>query len=414
MIKSIYHSVSLTAGVVALAAIAGCSDSKSVPVETVNGSYQAVITTVSADFGSSEISLANTIVMDDTSTTDIDESETSYDIVNGFAAQDLSDIRAVTYGKNFYRLGRSSQHHITKYSFDDPNIEQWQFSIDLDGENGGNPHDMVFVNESKAYVIRYGASSILIVNPSVSANEEDDFVLGEIDLSAYDADGIPEMHRAVIHNGVMYVVVQAHDANYVPREAYLVAIDTVTDQEINIGSNVLNGLPLNVRNPVDLDLFGDYVYVSAIGRYGSSFSTPPRAPEYTGGIERISLNDFSSQVIVDDGNATIHPYGQINELTIVSSELAYFAGYHGWKNLSVYQFNPSTGNVVSDAVVVNADGNKDIRALETSPEGYVWVGVGDDVSPAIKVLDPSDNTVVETILTDKIPGDIEFSSNLSQ
>jgi hypothetical protein len=398
--------------VLSLLVVSACSDTADTPTDTVNGNFQAVITGVSFDFGSSEISLANTIVVDDGETADIDESETSYDIVNGFAAQDLSDIRAVTYGQSFYRLGRSSQDNITKYSFDNPSLAEWQFSVNSESETGSNPHDLVFLSETKAYVIKYGSSSVLVINPSVASDDEENFKLGEIDLSAYDVDGIPNMHRAVLHEGILYVVVQSLDSSYIPREAYLVAIDTLTDTEINIGSSVLNGLALNVRNPVDLDLLGSDLYISAIGRYGSAYSTPPREPEFTGGIEKVSLINYSSQLLVDDGNATTHPYGQINGLTLVSDSLAYFIGYNAWKDSSLYQFNPSTG-VVVDEVITGFD-SVDIRVLETSPEGELWVGIGDDVTPKIQVLNSTDNSEKTTIYTNKNPSAIAFSEDLTE
>ena len=56
--------------------------------------------------------------------------------------------------------------------------------------NGSNPHDIVFVSPTKAYVTRYEETSIAIVNPSVNATCEG-FLVGEIDLGSFaDADGI--------------------------------------------------------------------------------------------------------------------------------------------------------------------------------------------------------------------------------
>jgi hypothetical protein len=392
--------------------LGACSDSSDLPFGNVDGEFQAAITGVSADFGSSEISLANTVVEDDILTLDVDESDDSYDIVNGYAAQDLSDIGAVAHGKYFYRLGRSSQDHITKYSFANPSVEEWQYSVNDADATGANPHDLVVVDDNKAYVIRYGASSVLIIDPSVGSDDEEGFILGKVDLSAYDADGIPQMHKAVLYKNRLYIVLQAQDENYVPGQAYLVAINTDTDEEVSIGEGELAGLALNVKNPVDLDLHGKYLYVSGIGRYGSSFSTPPRPAEYTGGIEKISVRNHSAEVLVDDGDDSTHPYGQISGMTIVSDDLAYFSGYNGWKDSSLFQFDPSTGEVVVDPVTSFA--NVDLRALVTSPEGEVWIGIGDDVAPSIKVLNSSNNSVIAEISTNKIPSGISFSGDLSE
>ena len=392
-------------------ALAACSDSNNSPSEIVDANYLAVIT--GTVFGASEISLANTVVADDEDTVDVDESLTSYDIVNGYAEQDLSDVRTLTYGKHFYRLGRTSQDNITKFSFAEPNVPEWQYSVNSGDETGANPHDLVFVSEEKAYVIRYGLPSILIINPSVGADDEESFQIGTIDLSTYDLDGVPEMTRAVIHDDILYIVTQGLDAanGYTPGQAYLIAIDTNTDEEIQIGDGELEGLALEVKNPIDLDLFGDDLYVSAIGRYGASWTTPPRPPEYTGGIEKISLNNYSSELLVDDGDADVHPYGQFNGLAIVSDQLAYFRGYNAWQDSSLYQFNLSTGEVIETPLEGIA--NVDIRAVELSPQDELWVGIGHDDTPEIKVLSTADNTEITTISTVKTPSVIQFSSNLA-
>jgi len=397
---------------ISLLMVGACSDSTSTPTEVVDGDFQAVISAVSSDFGSSEISISNTVTLDDADTVDIDESLESYDIVNGYAAQDLSDITVATYGKNFYRLGRSSQNNITKYSFEDPSDFEWQFSVNSGGETGANPQDILFVSETKAYVLRYGSPSILIINPSVEFNDEESFQIGEIDLSAYDADGVPNMRAGVINDGKLYVVLQALDSSFVPGLAYLAVIDTTTDEELTVGSSVLKGLPLNIRNPIDLDLFGNSLYVSGIGRYGDSFAAPPRDPEFTGGIEKINIKTFSTQLLVDDGNSTTHPFGQVNGLAVVSETLGYFRGYAAWQSESLYQFNPSTGDVVSEPVTDFA--GLDIRSISVSPEKELWVGVGDFVNPEIRVINPEDNSLSQTIYTDKIPSEIVFSGDLSE
>ncbi len=356
------------------------------------GSYYAVIGAVAADYSSSEISIAG--------------ASAPYSLVEGYAGQDLSDISVATHGEYFYRIGRYNQDNLTKFSFSNPGVVQWQFSTDDSGSStSSNPYQVLFASDSKAYVLRYGESTIWIIDPSVGASEEDNFLIGEIDLSAYDSDGVPEMAAGVIHNGRLYVAMQAMDASFVPGNAYLAVIDIATDTEIDTETNALKGYALNVKNPVDVDVMGNYIYVTGAGKY-SGYSTPP---EYTGGIEKISLVDDSQLVIVDDGTSTFHPYGQISELTLVSETKGYFLGYEGAYSVSLYHFNPASG-AVEGAAVAGFE-SKDLTTSALSPEGMLWVGIG-GVSPEIKVVDPSDNSIAETISIRKNPKVIVFSDKI--
>ena len=194
-----------------------------------------------------------------------------------------------TYGEQFYRIGRYKQDNITRYDFNNPSLVEWQFGTDdsVPDSDSSNPYDLVFVNESKAYVIRYGASSIWVVDPSVSSSDDDLFKIGEIDLQAYDDDGVPEMSAAVIHNNRLYVVMQAMDDSSTPGDAYLAVIDTTTDEEINVNDDALNGYPLSVKNPLGLDVIDNNLFVLGVGRYARNWLPVPAPAEYTGGIEKI-------------------------------------------------------------------------------------------------------------------------------
>ena len=131
--------------VIATSFITACGNSSSDP--DICDSCTVVIAGVASTFDSSEVNLAT--------------SSAPYEIFQGYGAQDLSDIRVAGFGEHFYRIGRSNQDNITKYRFDDPNNVVWQFSTGVDS----NPYDIIFVSEDKAYVLRYGGSSVWIVDP---------------------------------------------------------------------------------------------------------------------------------------------------------------------------------------------------------------------------------------------------------
>lgn len=246
--------------------------------------YCAVITGVDAGYASSWVSVA--------------DAESPFSLTERYGEQALSDIRATTYGDNFYRLGRSSQHNITKYQFDNPGVEQWQFST---GANS-NPYDIIFASETKAYVLRYGTGEIWVVDPSVSAGDSAGFKLGEIDLSAYDADGVPDMAAGLIVGDRLYVAMQAMDRTtgpWTPGQAYLAVIDTTTDAEVDVSpGDALDGLALTVKNPVDIDVHAGKLFITGAGTYPSSYYGTPA--QLTGGVEEITLGTFAQRIVVED------------------------------------------------------------------------------------------------------------------
>ena len=87
-------------------------------------------------------------------------------------------------------------------------------------DDASNPYEMLFVSDSKAYILRYGSSDIWIVDPSVSAADEEAFKTGEISLKAYDSDQVPNMVSGLIHDGKLFVVMQAMNSEFVPGEAF--------------------------------------------------------------------------------------------------------------------------------------------------------------------------------------------------
>ena len=108
---------------------------------------------------------------------------------------------------------------------------------------------------------------------------------------------------------------------------------------------------------------------------------------------------------MDDGTLDNHPYGQISHMTLVDAETAYFVGYAGWGDTSVYRFNPTTGDVANEAVTDLA--NIDIRLIETGPEGKLWVGVAHTL-PYIAIVDPANDEVVTEIQMNQNPASLVF------
>jgi len=325
----------------------------------------------------------------------------------------VSDIIMAADGPNFYRIERFQRNNIIKFAATSPARVIWQHSTNDPAESeDSNPHDLIFVNgghgtSTKAYVPRYGSTKLWVVNPQEATDAA--FKLGEIDLSPYaDADGSPEMHRGVVVDGKLFLLIQRIDMDsYEPGDAYVAVIDTSTDQEIDTrsvraadaGTTELKGIPLPVKNPWTIAYNADTgkIYVQAAGRFPSSWAGTPG--EYSGGIVTIDPDNYEVEMLVDDGDSDNHPYDNLSGMAITSEDRGYFISYYWDLNLNMsfgklWGFNPTTGDV--DAAPVAAfSGDKGITTIAVDGYGKLWVGGGNGT---VTVIDPDNGDAVEQVI----------------
>ena len=98
-------------------------------------------------------------------------------VASGAYPATLSDIVVRTDGSSVYQVGRFNLDTITRFQRDNLTTPDYQYSV-RQGETSPNTFDIVFASETKAYVLQYGGTSILIVNPS--ATTEAGFITGSI------------------------------------------------------------------------------------------------------------------------------------------------------------------------------------------------------------------------------------------
>ncbi len=313
-------------------------------------------------------------------------------------------------------MERSGANNITKFHIDQPATPIWQYSTE-GNETGSNPHDLVFVNESKAYLLRFGSSKMWIVNPS--ATSEAGFKTGEIDLSAYaDEDGNPEMHSGVIVGDYLYVTLQRIDfsggwGNYVYHTPWVAVFKTSDDTEVDTGKGdgTRKGIPLPMENPGAIQYLtsNNTVYVQGVGQYTN---------QYTGGIATINTSTYETTLILDDGDATDHPYGAISGMAIVSPTKGYFIGYAAWGDNTLYTFNPSdsdpSGTVVSGLENLSIGGME--TGVYTDQNDMMWICASaydaetwSLTDPKIIILNISTDEIDETINTNLTPLRVVFA-----
>lgn len=344
-------------------------------------------------------------------------------VTAGLATQSDSDYTVSSYKNFFYHIGRHGNDTITKYDISDALAPINSFStLETPESDTSNIYTVVQADDDKAYLVGYNLNTIWIVNPN--ATGQDEFKLGEIDLSAYaDNDGKIEAVDGIIVDDKLYIMMARLDRgdNSSPVDpnfpAMVAVIDTTTDSEIDTNLNddpsELKGIELTTRNPEKFAYHEDTgLLLQATGDpYGPAYYARPLV--YVGGITRIN-DDYSIEFVVDDGpddgNVGEHPYDYITNFTIVDGDTGYFLAYAGWKNTRLFRFNPSTGEVYGPVDAFTSDSETfDIRALGTDPMGDTWVGVADDAVPSVKVIDET-GAVIESYNLIQNPIAITFTT----
>ena len=237
---------------------------------------------------------------------------------------------------------------------------------------GTNPQDIVIESLSRAYVIRLAAPDVLVINPMTGDS------LDTIDLSAYaDADGLPEMVHAELHDGKLYVLLQLLDINawYAPTgPGKLAVIDAAT-------GTVDRVVTLTIENPAEFVVDNGTVYVVG-GGYGDLSS---------GGVDRISPGATAMR-LTDGSSLNGRPSSVVmagNRLwTVVSQD---------WPYGKVYGVNPQSG-----AVVDSLSGLVSPSSIATDGS-VLLVGDTDMEGAGIVAFDALDGTRVQDKVETPLP-----------
>ena len=328
--------------------------------------------------------------------------------VEGELNPGVSDTIVRAFGDRYFVIRRFMSDSIEAYSINDTSTPLFEVSTNSETEDVfSNPHDLIFLNEEKAYLLRYGSPIMWVVNPSVT--DPADFKIGEIDLGIYDPDGVPEATRGAIVGDRLFIIMQRLEGigfELVPTLPGAVAvIDTTTDTEIDTGSSAeFPGIELPAFNPDDLsiDTSSDTLFISAVGDFGAFDGSRPSA--LTGGLVALDTTDFSVSQLIDDNDGT----GRMNNVEITSASMGYLVTSTEFGVTSLDQFNPVTGNI--DALGIAGLSGVDIRDIATGPAGNLWILVADPFAPKIVIIDPTDNSIVAgEIATSLNPESIAFT-----
>ena len=314
-----------------------------------------------------------------------------------------SDILAKTDNVSLYQLGRLNLDSLTKFSPTDTSVTGFQYSTnDTDG-SGSNPSDVIFVNDTKAYILRYGSPIVWIVNPS--AESEAEFKTGELDLSAYDPDTSdedlsPNADSAVVVDGKLFILMQRLSVFAPIEQGYVAVFDTTSDLEIDTMTdteNGLKGIPLNTLNPTDIRFnpVTEEIYVTGRGNIFVEFNSLPSDP-FQGGLIAIDQTTYATSKLLDDGDASSNMgMGFIQDTLVLNDTKGYVTLYQNsdpdtfaFIN-AVHEFNPSTGEVGEP---LGAVVGKEIGPMTMGSDGNVWIS-NRGSTPGLSIVDPSNDSV---------------------
>ena len=328
---------------------------------------------------------------------------------------DGSDLSIRADGDQFFRVGRlfggSDANAISLYSLDNPGLALSTYSTQdaANPDQGSNPYDIIRVSPERAYVLRYGASAAWIVDPEASS--EGGFKQGEIDLSAFDSDGVPDMVAGVRAAGRVWVLLQRLEFFDSTSDSLLVAIDIASNSLVDLdpATAEIDGLPLPLRNATQISVSNDGGSLYVLAQGGSDFDANFNAtPRYDGGLAEVSLVNLSERMLLDDGEAGAAPYGQFTHfaqdandaLWLVAGDLD-FGGTD-----SLYAIDPVSGTASAERLPA-ATSDIEISTLAPSPEGDLWLGLAGNSSGILR-LDPSTG-ITTTIPLELVPINIDFA-----
>lgn len=357
------------------------------------GAKTAVVATTAADFSSgAHATIAVT-------------PENGQRAVQTNLAPTVSDVTVAAHGSAFFRIERFMADNVTRFEIDAPATPVWQYSTLDAGETvTSNPYDLVFVNENRALLLRFGKAAAWFVNPSTP--DAAGFKIGEVDLSPLaDADGIPEMAGGALVGDRIFVILQRQDRDggFLPGDGFVAVVDATNGTLIDPGVSTAPGIPLPARNPQTIRHLPEsgLLYIACNGPF-PGFG--PAEEEYTGGIVTLDPETFETTLLVDDGTPENHPFGTINNLELMSADKGYFVGFDDFGDNSLYAFDPQTGAVTGPiAPTLQA---KNLATLAAGPDGMLWVG--DATEAQVALVDPATDTVVETVGTGLNPARIVF------
>ncbi len=261
-----------------------------------------------------------------------------------------------------------------------------QFSVGA----GSNPHDIAFTSSTKAYVSRFDATDLWIVDPTTGAHT------GTIALAGLaDADGNPEMDRLMIAGPMLFVSLERVDRNngYLPLDTSLVAvIDTRADTLVDCdrARPGVQGIALRLKNPFtafQFDPDSSRLLIGCAGRFGV----------LDGGIERLDPVALASTSVAMTETAL---GGDVNDVVWGDAAKSWAIVGDLAGHTKLVSFAASSGTVTG---TLWDPGAWELADAERSDAGELWVCDNSFTSPRVRVFSIATGLAVGADLVCSLP-----------
>jgi hypothetical protein len=376
-----------------VAASVGCNPKK----QSADNSFAADIVAVNSDYSTGSLS---GITLSD------------FTVSDRFKGTVSPDCSVRSYNGLIYVINRTlSTIQVIDRTKRNPIIAEMSMGTSAD------PHDICVVSSTKAYVSRYGASEIWIVNPTTLVKT------GSIDLSAYApseangyssavANGIPLMDRIYFDSARsrIFVSVQRLTEGYNPIDySSVIAIDTTTDvvkQEIKL-TWTAGGTAVNATNPYSdfvavphsswtpaTDDTHDHIFISCVGFFGFSYKEDA-------GVVAIDPVDLhcETEYVIDE--SVIH--SEVTAIALTGDNLYMVYSDSSYNNTVMKK---SLSSKTTSSVYTTAGY---YPAIIINPTGLLFLCDQTFTNPGIRVFDTANNDVqkfTNPLKTDLPPVDI--------
>lgn len=404
-------------------------ETKLSPSELINSNINVsggVLTEVQCE--TNELDMVVQTVADDYSSSSVAVGCSEGGFTEGYNDVLASDYTVSAGSESFYHIGRNYIDTISKVDFLTPSNVSWTYSALEAEEPTSNPYKLIEVSDTKAYLIRYNKSAVWIVDPSAAS--QDQFKIGELDLSAYlvssevvtetESGTVTEtvtatatdMSDAILIDGKLYIAMQrlrngqSADGQYGPydvrdytNDSIIAIFDVATDTEIDTTPSVLDdlkGIVLNGHNVQSLAYEDNTLYAANRGNYFNDF----------GSLDAINLTSFEVTTLFS-GTEEI---GAISDVAVTTDrDLFILLDKSGYVNDEyTYLHNVAqlaSGNIDSTVFVSYAH----LTDIAADKNGFLWIASAVSSYPGVLKIDPdnySRNLFLPTTLN---PSKIVFS-----
>lgn len=244
-----------------------------------------------------------------------------------------------------YILERFGADNFTKVNIEDfasgNGKKSVEFQVHL--EDGSNPSDLVFQNDSIGWLALENAPKILKVN---TKNGE---LIDSIDVSSFSLKGnvSPNVKDLELKDGMLYALMQRLD-NYVPTTAGLVAIYNSEK------GTLVDTISIKTVNPMALVDANETIYIGTLGGYNANWGVEADANR---GIEILDLSKRKSKMLIDGKSLGGGVYSIVADenANIIYASVMNTVGQYGLKKVNLDDLKITEIKGVSDASVLFFD-----------------------------------------------------------